>query len=77
MLDWRIPRALAAIVLGGFLAISGALFQTVTRNPLASPDVLGLSNGAFTGMLLAVVLFSSSGPLMTAGAVIGASRPRP
>ena len=71
VLDWRIPRALAAIVLGGFLAISGALFQTVTRNPLASPDVLGLSNGAFTGMLLAVVLFSSSGPLMTAGAVIG------
>lgn len=71
VLDWRIPRVLAAITLGGFLAISGALFQTVTRNPLASPDILGLSNGAFTGMLLTIVLFSASWTLMTAGAVIG------
>lgn len=69
--EWRLPRALAAIVLGAFLAIAGALFQTVTRNPLASPDILGLSNGAFTGMLLTVVFLSASWPLMTAGAVLG------
>lgn len=71
VMEWRLPRTLAAVVLGGFLAISGALFQTVTRNPLASPDILGLSNGAFTGMLLTVVLFSASWPLMTIGAVLG------
>lgn len=71
VMEWRLPRTLAAVILGGFLAISGALFQTVTRNPLASPDILGLSNGAFTGMLLTVVLFSASWPLMTTGAVIG------
>ncbi len=59
------------MVLGGFLAVAGALIQTVTRNPLASPDILGLSNGAFTGMLVTVVLFSASWPLMTAGAVLG------
>ncbi|MFJ3957951.1 FecCD family ABC transporter permease [Arthrobacter sp. NPDC090010] len=69
--EWRLPRTLAAITLGGLFAIAGALFQTVTRNPLASPDVLGLSNGAFTGMLLTVVLFSAGWPLMTAGAVLG------
>ncbi|MFC5677872.1 FecCD family ABC transporter permease [Aeromicrobium endophyticum] len=69
--DWRLARTLAAIVLGGFLGIAGAVFQTVTRNPLASPDILGLSNGAFTGMLLTVVLFSASWPLVTAGGVAG------
>ncbi|MCD2498482.1 FecCD family ABC transporter permease [Microbacterium nymphoidis] len=69
--DWRMARALAAIVLGAVLGIAGALFQTVTRNPLASPDILGLSNGAFTGMLLTSVLLSASWPMMTAGAVAG------
>lgn len=71
VLEWRLPRTLAAIALGGFLGISGALFQTVTRNPLASPDLLGLSNGAFTGMLLTLVLTSAGWPLVTAGAVVG------
>ncbi|MFF2083703.1 FecCD family ABC transporter permease [Nocardia sp. NPDC058176] len=69
--EWRLPRAMAAIILGGLLAIAGALFQTVTRNPLASPDVLGLSNGAFTGMLITVVVFTASWPVMTLGAVAG------
>lgn len=71
VMEWRLPRMLAAIVLGGFLAVSGALFQTVTRNPLASPDILGLSNGAFTGMLLTLVLASAGWPLMTTGAILG------
>lgn len=71
VLEWRLPRMLAAIILGGFLGVSGALFQTVTRNPLASPDILGLSNGAFTGMLLTLVVASAGWPLMTAGAVLG------
>lgn len=69
--EWRLPRTLAAIILGGFLAIAGALFQTVTRNPLASPDVLGLSNGAFTGMLLSIVVFRATWPLTTVGAIAG------
>lgn len=72
VLEWRLPRALAAMSLGALLAIAGALFQTVTRNPLASPDILGLSNGAFTGMLLALVLVSSSVPVRSAGALLGA-----
>ncbi|MBZ4486702.1 iron chelate uptake ABC transporter family permease subunit [Microbacterium sp. cx-55] len=71
VLDWRLPRALAAITVGILLGIAGALFQTVTRNPLASPDVLGLSNGAFTGMLLALVFVSSSGSALIAGSLLG------
>lgn len=71
VMEWRLPRALAAIILGGFLGIAGALFQTVTRNPLASPDILGLSNGAFTGMLLVTVAGATSWPVVTTGAVLG------
>ena len=69
--DWRLPRTLAAITIGVLLGIAGALFQTVTRNPLASPDILGLSNGAFTGMLLTLVFFSGSWPQLTAGSLLG------
>ncbi|EON32095.1 enterobactin ABC transporter permease [Gordonia terrae C-6] len=69
--EWRLSRTVAAIALGGLLAVAGAIFQTVTRNPLASPDILGLSNGAFTGMLVTVVLFSASWAQITVGAVAG------
>lgn len=71
VIDWRLPRTLAAISLGALLAIAGAMFQTVTRNPLASPDILGLSNGAFTGMLLALIFISASWPVRTIGALVG------
>lgn len=71
VMEWRLPRTLAAIALGGFLAVAGALFQTVTRNPLASPDILGLSNGALTGMLLTLTLVSTQWPVLTVGAVLG------
>ncbi|MCY1716896.1 iron chelate uptake ABC transporter family permease subunit [Microbacterium sp. SL62] len=71
VVGWRLPRVLAAVALGALLAIAGALFQTVTRNPLASPDILGLSNGAFTGMLVTLVLVSSSWPARAAGALVG------
>jgi len=70
--EWRLPRALGALGVGAILGIAGALFQTVTRNPLASPDILGLSSGAFTGMLAALVLVSSSWPVLVGGSLIGA-----
>ena len=71
VVDWRLPRTAAAIGLGALLAIAGALFQTVTRNPLASPDILGLSNGAFTGMLLALIFVSASWQVRSVGALVG------
>ena len=45
-MEYRLPRAVLAILLGGALAISGVLVQSVVRNPLASPDILGINNAA-------------------------------
>ena len=46
LMEYRLPRAVLAILLGGALAISGVLVQSVVRNPLASPDILGVNNAA-------------------------------
>ena len=71
VVDWRLPRAGAAMVFGAALAIAGAIFQTLMRNPLASPDVLGLANGSFSGMLIALLMFDGSWPLLMAGSLVG------
>ena len=71
VLEWRLPRAMAAVLFGAALAVAGAIFQTVTRNPLASPDIIGLANGSFTGMLVALLVLGGSWPLLTAGSLIG------
>ena len=71
VLAWRLPRIAAAIVVGAALGVAGGLFQTVTHNPLASPDVLGLSNGAFVGMLVSLIVAGSSVESRTIGALIG------
>ncbi|NHN48390.1 iron ABC transporter permease [Halostella sp. JP-L12] len=57
--NMRLPRVLVAIVVGAALAVSGAIFQAVTRNELASPFVLGVSSGAGFAVLLVLVVFSS------------------
>ena len=58
ILKSRLPQALVAIVAGAGLAVSGLQMQTVFRNPLAGPSVLGISNGASLGVAI-VVLMSS------------------
>jgi len=55
LFDYRIPKAITAIAAGGGLAISGLLMQTVFRNPLAGPFVLGLSSGASLGVALLIL----------------------
>jgi len=60
VLQWRLPRIVAAIVFGACLGISGALFQTLTRNPLGSPDIIGFSTGAYTGVLAARLVLPGS-----------------
>ncbi|WP_459549934.1 FecCD family ABC transporter permease [Nocardia sp. X0981] len=68
--EWRFPRVLMALVLGAALGVSGAILQSVTRNPLGSPDIVGFNSGAYTGALL--VLLAGGGYYATAaGAVIG------
>lgn len=72
VVGWRMPRALAAIVFGAALALSGAVFQTITRNALGSPDVIGLTTGAYTGALVVMTGgLAGSGALVTLGAIIG------
>ncbi len=55
----RLPRVVVAILVGMNLAISGAIFQAVTRNELASPFILGVSSGAGFAILLTLVVFTS------------------
>jgi len=59
ILDFRIPKALTAIVAGAALSVCGLQMQTVFRNPLSGPDVLGISSGASLGVALLVLGFSS------------------
>lgn len=54
LMEYRLPRAVLAILLGAALAISGVLVQSVVRNPLASPDILGINNAA--GLIAVSVL---------------------
>lgn len=54
LMEYRLPRALLAIIIGAALAISGVLVQSVVRNPLASPDILGINNAA--GLVAVTVL---------------------
>ncbi|PVW14733.1 FecCD family ABC transporter permease [Marixanthomonas spongiae] len=55
IIDYRLPKAITAILAGGGLAVSGLLMQTLFRNPLAGPFVLGLSSGASLGVALLIL----------------------
>lgn len=69
--EWRAPRILAGIILGAGLGVSGAVFQSLTRNPLGSPDIIGFSTGAYTGGIVTIILFGSSFVSTAGGAIIG------
>ncbi|MER7918879.1 MULTISPECIES: iron chelate uptake ABC transporter family permease subunit [unclassified Streptomyces] len=69
--ELRLPRVLVGLLVGASLGLGGALFQSVSRNPLGSPDVLGLSQGATAGALVVIVLMSGSAAEVTLGALIG------
>jgi iron complex transport system permease protein len=69
--ELRLPRVLVGLLVGAALGLGGALFQAISRNPLGSPDVLGLSQGATAGALTMIVLFSGSATQVTVGALVG------
>lgn len=54
--ELRLPRALTAVLAGAAFGVSGAIFQTITRNPLASPDMIGINAGATTAVVAGIVL---------------------
>ena len=61
IVDFRLPRTLSAAATGIMLATAGVLLQTLTRNPMASPEVLGISSGSAIGVVLAFVFLPSFG----------------
>lgn len=59
LMNMRLPRIVLAFLVGASLSVAGACFQGIFRNPLVSPDILGLSSGAAFGAALAVSVFST------------------
>ena len=67
----RLPRALCGLLIGLALGASGAIFQSLTRNPLGSPDIVGFVQGAAVGAVLEIVVFGGGTFAIAAGAVVG------
>jgi iron complex transport system permease protein len=67
----RLPRALTGILVGAALGAAGAIFQSITRNPLGSPDVVGFVQGASAGAVLEIVVLGGGTFAIAAGAVVG------
>ncbi|WP_226482421.1 FecCD family ABC transporter permease [Natrinema amylolyticum] len=67
----RLPRVFVGIITGATLAVSGAIFQAVTRNELASPFILGVSSGAGFAVLATLVVFSGLAPFLPVIAALG------
>ncbi|WP_022873251.1 FecCD family ABC transporter permease [Nesterenkonia alba] len=61
VLDWRAPVAAAAVVFGALLGIGGAIFQSLTRNPLGSPDIIGFDAGAYFAVVITILVLGSGG----------------
>ncbi|MER7520555.1 iron chelate uptake ABC transporter family permease subunit [Streptomyces sp. NPDC126499] len=70
VMDLRLPRVLVAVFVGAALGIGGAVFQSVSRNPLGSPDVIGFGQGSTVGALTVIVLFQGGSTAAAGGAVV-------
>ena len=80
IMELRLPRALTGALVGAALALSGAIIQSIARNPLASPEILGVTTGASVTVVAGVVASGSavggaSGLLSTLGIPVLASLP--
>lgn len=80
LLNYRLPKALTAIITGASLSVAGLLMQTLFRNPLADPYILGISSGASLGVALTMMastalplVFLKSGWSLIISAIIGAT----
>lgn len=80
LLNFRLPKAITAVLAGASLSVAGLMMQTLFRNPLADPYILGVSSGASLGVALVMmaasilpVAFVSSGWALIVAAIIGAS----
>jgi iron complex transport system permease protein len=69
--EWRLPRVVAALVFGAALGVSGAIFQSLLRNPLADPGIIGFAQGSYTGALIVILVVNGSYPQLVGGALLG------
>ena len=68
----RLPRALTGLMVGAALGMSGAIFQSIARNPLASPDIIGVTYGASAFAVFAIVTLGLTGVAVSGLAILGA-----
>lgn len=71
ILEFRFPRILAAILVGASLAMSGATYQVLFSNPVASPDTLGVSNGASFGAVIGILLGANTFGIKISAFIVG------
>ncbi|BEL06150.1 iron-enterobactin ABC transporter permease [Actinoplanes sichuanensis] len=71
VVEWRLPRVTAAVVFGAALGVSGAVFQSLLRNPLADPGIIGFSQGSFTGALIVILVVNGTYLQLVGGALVG------
>lgn len=71
VVKWRLSRVVLALLIGVALGASGAVFQSLTRNPLGSPDIVGFSSGAYAGAVVAIILVDLNQASVVTGALIG------
>lgn len=68
VLDWRLPIAIASVLFGALLGVGGAIFQSLTRNPLGSPDVIGFDTGAYTAVVVTMLVIGRGSSVALASA---------
>ncbi|MFG1992768.1 FecCD family ABC transporter permease [Actinoplanes sp. NPDC048988] len=73
VLELRLPRALGAIAVGAAFGLSGAIVQRVVRNPLASPDIIGINAGAAAVAVFLIVVLAAGPQTVAVGALAGAA----
>lgn len=69
--DIRFPRVITAVFAGAALGVSGAIFQSISRNPLGSPDIIGFTSGAAAGALIQIIYFAGGSVQIALGAIVG------
>ncbi|MEU5034458.1 iron chelate uptake ABC transporter family permease subunit [Streptomyces rubiginosohelvolus] len=71
VVEWRLPRVAAALVFGAALGVSGVVFQSLLRNPLADPGIIGFSQGSYTGALVVILVVNGTYTQLVGGALLG------
>ena len=71
VLENKLPRAVLAVLVGAAFGIAGVVFQTMLRNPLASPDIIGVSMGASATAVVGIAFFGAGGLVLQGSALLG------